>query len=97
MKDFQNFYGTKAWKQTRDAYIKSVGGWCEDCKAKGILKEAEIVHHKVWLTADNINDASLSLSFSNLKAVCRDCHAEEHEARQRRYKIAEDGSVIINT
>lgn len=95
MKDFQSFYGTQAWKDTRKAYIKSVGGWCELCKAKGEYNAAEMVHHKIHLTADNINDANLSLSFKNLQALCRDCHAEQHAMHVKRYKVDEMGRVIV--
>ena len=68
--------------------------------AKGIVSPAEIVHHKIPLTPDNINDLSVSLSWDNLQALCRRCHAEVHEEiyasrKKRRYKIDKQGRVII--
>ena len=30
------------------------------------------------LTPDNINDPAVSLSWSNLRLLCRDCHAKRH-------------------
>ena len=53
----------------------------------------EIVHHKVHITPVNINDESVTLNFDNLELVCRDCHAELHEAHHRRYRVDEFGRV----
>lgn len=74
--------------------MDKVGGLCEDCLANGIYTPAEIVHHKVELTPENIKDPSIALSWSNLKAVCRECHAIEHGARVRRYEIDRNGRVM---
>lgn len=94
------FYDSRAWKDTRRNYKQSVGGLCEKCLAKGLITPAEIVHHKIPLTVDNVSDLNISLSWDNLQALCRQCHAEEHEAMYakrvgRRYKINADGSVDI--
>ena len=87
------FYKSPAWLATRAAYIKSTSGLCEDCLARGVLTPAEIVHHVIPLTPENINDPSVTLSFKNLRAVCRECHAKEHGARLKRYKLDELGRV----
>ena len=43
MKDFaKSFYASRAWKNCRRAYAASVGGLCEDCKAKGLIMPGEI-------------------------------------------------------
>ena len=94
------FYQSQAWKQTRRNYKQSVGGLCERCLAKGIITPADIVHHKVPLTTDNVSDLSISLGWGNLQALCRQCHAEVHEemyaARtKRRYKIDKTGRVVL--
>lgn len=95
MKEYaRGFYSSKAWKDTREAYKKYRGGLCETCLSKGIYKAGEIVHHKTHITPQNINDTQITLSFDNLLLVCRDCHAAEHDARKRRYKIDELGRVI---
>ncbi len=87
----RQFYNSKTWKHNRDAYMKSVGGLCERCLARGMYNPAEIVHHKTELTPENISDERIALDFGNLEAVCRKCHAEEHEgtyaARDTRGKI----------
>ena len=97
MKDWAEvFYNSPAWKRTRVAYAKSVGGLCERCLKNGIYKAGDIVHHKVHLTKENIDDAETTLSWSNLELVCRDCHAQEHSARPKRWRVDELGKVRDN-
>ena len=88
------FYKTIAWKRTRSAYIKSVGGLCERCLAKGMYVPGAIVHHKVHLTPGNITDPNVACSFDNLELLCRDCHAAEHGRVERRYVVDDDGRVL---
>ena len=94
------FYNSMAWQNTSRNYKQSVGGLCERCLANGIVEPAEIVHHKIPLTDKNIQDLSISLSWDNLEALCRKCHADVHEdiyAKQskKRYKIDRNGKVVI--
>lgn len=96
MKDYAaHLYKSKAWQHTRLAYLKSVGGLCERCLKKGLYVPAEIVHHKIYITQENINDPNVTLSWNNLEAVCRSCHESEHYTGPKRYKVNEDGTVEI--
>lgn len=60
------------------------------------MTPAEIVHHKIELTPDNIDNPKITLGFDNLEAVCRECHAQIHGNYQskKRYKVMSDGSVV---
>ena len=94
MKDFaESFYKSQAWERTRAAYASSVGGLCEPCYEKGIIRAGDIVHHKIHLTPANINDTSITLNWDNLQLVCRDCHAQIHQRLERRFNIDENGRV----
>jgi hypothetical protein len=89
------FYRSKQWQKCRNGFFKSKGGLCEACLAKGLAVPGEIVHHIVELTPENINDPNVTLSWDNLRLVCRECHALEHGAKMgRRYLIDENGNVI---
>ena len=91
----KEFYHSVAWKNCRAAYLASVGGLCEDCLQRGLITPAVIVHHVNPLQEDFT--AEQALNWNNLRAVCRLCHATEHEQRApRRYSIADDGAVIID-
>lgn len=63
------FYGSKAWLQCRLSYIASVFGLCEQCRKPGY-----IVHHKIKLTTENINDPMITLNHANLQYLCIECH-----------------------
>lgn len=91
----KEFYTSAAWQQCREAYAKSKKYLCENCLQRGLLTPGEIVHHKINITPENINNPEITLNFKNLRLVCRKCHAEEHKQRDRRYYIDEDGKVFI--
>lgn len=94
MRDFARaFYSSKAWEETRKAYRKSVGGLCERCMSRGIYRAGVIVHHKIHLSPENINDPSVTLNWNNLELLCRDCHGAEHEKKQKRYTVDAEGRV----
>lgn len=96
MKEYaERFYSSKAWKECRKAYRKKVGGLCERCLKEGRISAGVIVHHKIYVTPENINRPDIILNPANLELLCRDCHAKEHEGRQRRYKVDELGRVIV--
>ncbi|WEK53334.1 MAG: HNH endonuclease [Candidatus Cohnella colombiensis] len=69
----KKFYNSRAWKICRAAYIALVFGLCERCGKPGY-----IVHHKVYLTPQNINDPAIALNHEFLEHLCQDCHNGEH-------------------
>lgn len=75
----KKFYNSKAWKKCRQSYINNRvlidGGMCEVChKNLGY-----ILHHKIALTALNINDPDITLNHCNLMYECKDCHDLEED------------------
>ncbi|QEK12590.1 HNH endonuclease [Crassaminicella thermophila] len=80
------FYKSKAWKKCREAYIKSVYGLCERCGKPGY-----IVHHKILLTYQNINDPDITLNWENLEYLCQNCHNQEHH---RNCKATREGLMF---
>lgn len=96
------FYNSTAWRSARSNYMKKAGGLCERCLKKGLITPAEIVHHKVRLTPENITDTKITLAFDNLEALCRQCHEDEHAegnlygrqmASKKRYTVDKKGHV----
>ena len=67
------FYSSKKWQRCRDSYRQAMHQQCEECGAP-----ADLVHHVIPLTRSNINDPFITLSFDNLKLLCRKCHGTEH-------------------
>ena len=68
------FYNSKAWKSCRKAYIQKRtlidGAMCEVCHKEPIY----IVHHKITLTPNNINDPDISLNHCLMEGNCKQCH-----------------------
>lgn len=95
-RDFaKDFYNSPTWKSTRMAYAKSVKLLCEDCLASGIYTPGKIVHHIVHLTPENIGNPAITLNWKNLKLVCQDCHAKEHQKdKNLKYCFDENGNVL---
>ena len=99
MKEYSKlFYKSKEWERCRQNYLKSVGGLCESCLSRGLITPAKIVHHKVFLTPNNINDPTITLDWNNLQAVCKRCHEDIHDncgrKNPKRYFVDEFGGVI---
>lgn len=75
MQDFaKRFYQGKAWRSVREYVFRRDMGLCVRCGHPG-----EIVHHKIYLTPENIDTPEIALSPDNLETLCRTCHALEHE------------------
>lgn len=94
----KSFYNSKAWKKCRAAYIayrrQVDGGICESChEAPGY-----IVHHKIELTPDNINDPDIALNFKNFKYDCHVCHQKEKVKDEVpglvQYEFSPEGDII---
>ena len=53
------------------------------------------VHHKIPITPENVNNPQITLNWDNLELLCKTCHDQERERRQKRWQIREDGKVIL--
>lgn len=87
------FYTSGEWQRCKESYLQSVGRLCERCLLEGIITPADVVHHKIHITPENIYDKDITLNHDNLMALCQDCHAAVHR-KEKRWKITEDGKVI---
>lgn len=82
------FYDSARWKRTQAAVMKAYNYTCQRCG-----RPAKIVHHRVWLTPDNINDPDVTLNWDNLVPLCQDCHNREHiGGRETRRGLAFDAT-----
>jgi len=92
----KKFYWQRAWKECQAAYMKKAKGLCELCLKEGRITPAEIVHHKVHITPENLNNPEITFNHDNLMAVCRKHHAEIHKGKgSKRYTFGDDGRIIF--
>lgn len=75
----QQFYVSKGWREFRFALIMERGCMCEHCGKVFADTSKLIAHHKTELTADNINDISITLNPDNIEIACVDCHNKESQ------------------
>ena len=97
------FYHSPAWLHNRKAYMEMVvdtpfglvpPGMCERCFERGELVPAKVVHHKVHLTPENIDDPHVTLAYDNMQRLCQDCHAEVHsDSAPLRVTFNDDGTI----
>lgn len=79
-----NFYKSREWETFRQVIINDntdSNGYvhCAMC-GKPILKKYDlIIHHKIELTDDNVNDYNISLNPDNVMCVHFTCHNKIHE------------------
>jgi len=102
-KDYaKGFYNSQNWKRTRASYYSFRRGQCERCmqefnEGKRSLADIQpgfIVHHKDYITPENLSDPTIALSFDNLELLCKDHHNKEHKAKGKRYSFDAEGNVI---
>jgi len=93
------FYKSATWEHCRKSYMKYKGGLCERCLANGIISAGVIVHHKKYITPENISNPMITTDFNNLELLCIDCHNNEHhhgkksKRFQKRFLVDENGGV----
>lgn len=84
MVSLNNFYQSKAWcnlmQVIRTERVNEHGEIiCEHCGEPITAKYDCIGHHKIYLTDQNVNDASIALNPENIMLVHHRCHNKIHE------------------
>ncbi len=91
----RRFYRSTKWKKCRDGYYNTKNGICERCGGLGAQ-----VHHRIYLTDENLKDPEISLNWDNLELLCDKCHAEEHHGggfqTAEGLRFNEEGDLIEN-
>lgn len=94
-KHLYKFYKLDEWLELRDAVLQFYHYECQDCKAKGKYKPAQMVHHNQWVKShpetaldfyyiDNKGERKI-----NLVALCNDCHNKRHPEKFKHLKDAQ--------
>ena len=75
--------------------MTKVGRLCERCLQRGKVVPADVVHHKIKITPQNINVPEITLNHENLMALCMPCHVDIHRKHEKRWYIDPEGNVVI--
>lgn len=97
-----NFYRSKEWQEFRKVVIaertKGDGFVYDEITGKPILKPYDLIlHHKIELTEDNVNDYNISLNPDNIQIVSFKTHNQIHDRlglRQQREVFLVYGSPL---
>ena len=69
----RHIYKGQRWKKVRQYIFEKYYGLCAECGAPG-----EEVHHKTFLTPQNVNDPEIVYGENNLVLLCKECHFKKH-------------------
>lgn len=75
-------YDTTRWKRVRRNFLYK-NPLCEECLKVGIIKAAELVHHRI-----PIKNGGAEYDYSNLEAICHECHNRIHR-QMKKEKVEE--------
>lgn len=78
-KEIDSFYRTKEWRRLRLVALSRDKHLCQWCKKKGLLIQADVVHHIIEIT----EDWSQRLVLDNLVSLCHLCHNRHHKTAPR--------------
>lgn len=79
------FYRSKLWKKVRETALKRDNYLCQRCGAP-----ADVVHHIVHLTPQNVYDDKISINLDNLMSLCSKCHSDMHYHEHGKGRINEE-------
>ena len=85
----KKFYSSTAWALAREHALKRDRYVCRRCK-----RPATMVHHRIYLTEDNVNDPKISLDLGNLESLCEDCHKLEHDEQRKKFNLSHEQQEI---
>jgi 5-methylcytosine-specific restriction enzyme A len=74
-KESDAFYSSARWRAVRELVLMR-NPLCIDCERRGLLVEADTVHHKL----ERHDRPDLELDLDNLEGRCRSCHSKLHKA-----------------
>ncbi len=75
------FYKKPAWRKIREMALSRDDYLCQHCFDEGVFKQADLVHHIVYVE----NDFNKALSLENLVSLCHACHNEVHKNDNKRH------------
>lgn len=90
-KERHKYYAMKEWRNLRDLYIME-HPICEECIRHGQVTEATEVHHINSFMDYGLTDNERLyrlLDYTNLMALCRECHNRIHAEKEKMKKKME--------
>ncbi|MEB8093170.1 HNH endonuclease [Mammaliicoccus lentus] len=87
--EYDWFYHSNAWRTLRQMAMVRDNYLCQMCLKENNIKDAEIVHHIIYVT----EDFTKALELDNLMCVCSSCHNKIH-ANDNKQEINKNVKII---
>ncbi|MEM5397333.1 HNH endonuclease signature motif containing protein [Staphylococcus gallinarum] len=81
-RETKRFYKSQEWRRVREQALIRDNYLCQVCLDKGIITDAKIVHHIIYLR----HDFDKALDLDNLTSVCQTCHNKIHANDDKKRK-----------
>lgn len=95
---YQSLLNSKRWRELRAWYLNE-HPLCERCQAKGLVRAAVDVHHKVPIESGMSDREMEALAFNrhNLQALCIPCHVMVHKeaGKNKRENVKERKQINL--
>lgn len=95
----KKFYESRRWRKCAKAYAESKLFICERCHNQHLKRDGTrqrwIVHHKIPLTPENIDDDMIAYGWDNLMFLCIECHNAIHGRQTGREMQWDDEGNLI--
>ncbi|WP_414043064.1 HNH endonuclease [Macrococcus sp. EM39E] len=82
-KEYIKFYNSGHWKRKRKQVLRRDDYICQSCKAKGLIKVADVVDHIIPTKVD----WDKRLHLNNLQCLCNECHNIKTKEDKIKYGI----------
>lgn len=84
---YTRLMNSKQWRTLRTAYLQE-HPLCEACQARGYVTASRCVHHKTPVESGHSEKECTELAYrwTNLQALCFQCHADIHKEERSHTK-----------
>ena len=84
------FYKSKKWQKARKNALMRDKYLCVLCAEEGRITNADVVHHKIHLSLENVDNPEISLNENNLISLCSEHHSQVHKGEHAMGRITEE-------
>ena len=84
------FYKSPEWRTAREIALMRDKYLCVLCAEEGKTVPAEVVHHKIHLNENNVQDPKIALSQDNLISICAKHHSDVHKGEYAKGRVFQE-------
>lgn len=86
----KKFYKSAKWQKAREIALMRDKYLCVLCAKEGRVTNADVVHHKIHLSEDNVDNPEIALNDKNLMSLCAEHHSLVHKGEHAKGRIFQE-------